>query len=418
MKLNPLYMTKLKSLSFLLNAILIFSVLVDPTNELLHLKNISFVLFVLVSLPFANFRDLKIILVFLCVYFISFLLGLMFDENLDYQRTNGILKSFLFLTYIFWCSNHYLKSIKIFYYVMLFVAIVNIAIYLLMTSSPDIESIFYSFFSTHNNVVMVNMNRTFLGLHFASVYIRTSSVFTICLAFVCYYYFTTKKNSYLIQMLIFMGALFCSGTRANMLSGIMIVLFAYSFYTFYIKKKTLKFILIFILFAISALLVIMKLLNDNDVSSLGVKKNHIISYRNLFEQNPLQFVFCGKGPGTIFYSKGFNRFCSYTELSYYDLIKDFGLIQTIILCLLLLSPVFFIFKNTVFDRFFKITISIGYLAYLFISGTNPLLISSTGFIVFAIIGTLGTCENFSLDIVYKSKSKKLFLLKHIFKYKN
>ncbi|HIW35788.1 MAG TPA: hypothetical protein IAA30_02255, partial [Candidatus Treponema faecavium] len=62
--------------------------------------------------------------------------------------------------------------------------------------------------------------------------------------------------------------------------------------------------------------------------------------------------------------------------SYLELIRMFGIFFSILIVCIYIRPFFLIRK---IENFENLSLAISYLAYLFIAGTNPLLIGPTGF---------------------------------------
>ena len=133
---------------------------------------------------------------------------------------------------------------------------------------------------------------------------------------------------------------------------------------------------------------------------------------NMFGENPLKFLLIGNGPVSYMYTSARNEWVTLTELTYLELIKNFGLIQSVLIIGILLLPVFFICKNESYERIQKFSLSLSYVAYLFICGTNPLLISSTGFTALAVAFSFGNGTAFKnleqkKQVKYVSETKRL-----------
>lgn len=389
--------TSLKTISKFANFLLLFSIIIDPTNALFGIKDISFIFFVIVSIPYINLKYIYVCLIFLCIFFITFAFGLLTKQNLDIQFAIGYLKSFLFLFYVLWMTDDYLEVFKTFYSITLLMSVIVIFLYFTMSLSPILKSAIYFFLKSKNHVIMVGQ-RNFLGFDVFSVYYRTSATCTISLSIATYLFFTQKKIKYFLDIVILFLCLFFSGTRANMLSGILIISLISISWLFYKKKSLLISVTIFIVTSIAALSLIFLLLNQKTEQSIYVKTGHLQSLLQLFTSNPIQYALIGSGPGTIFYTTGGDFFTSLTELTYLELIKNHGLLFTIVLVIIIIYPYFKIIKNSNIEKLLKISIGIGFLAYLFIAGTNPLLIGSTGFIVIAVMYYISN-KNFLKEII-------------------
>ena len=400
----------IQSISQFFNVLLIFSIIFDPTN-LFKIKDVSFILFVLFSLPKANYKRILIPMLFLLVFINSSLIGLFFQIPTDYSNWKNIIKSYIFLIYLFWMDND-LSEIKYFYLATRIMSWITIFLFVTMFYFSKYEVLFYSFIHyTLKDSIMI-ARRTFYGISTMMIYFRTSSLLSISLAISLSLYFTKNKKSYLIDSICFVTALIFSGTRANMMTGILVFVAVNLYYIFYYKKQMFIFASIFTLFSFFTLIVIYLLLTVQEEST-AVKGGHLMSYIDLFEERPVLYFFIGTGPGSLFYSAGFNSIVPMTELTYFDMIKNYGLIQTTILFLIFCSPMLGIYNNSKLNKITKFSLIFGWIGYLFIAGTNPLLISSTGFIAFAIINYI-TTHSLTNELCEKRKTTTRYFINAFF----
>ena len=373
----------LKEISFFANVILLFAVLLDPTNDFLGIKTIAFFFFVIVSLPYIKFDNIFVPIALCIIYFLTFSFGLITDQQIDVAFSFLILKSFLFLLYLFWMNNDYLRVFSVFYKLTIVISIIIIVLFILFIFFPVLEGIIYAFMSGKGHPIMIS-RRTTLGVSHLMIYFRASAVCVISLSVSLYLFFSKKKSKYFIHSCLFFLGLLFSGTRANILSGFLITIFLTLFYLLYYKKAVLSFIVTFCSVSFTGILLIISLFTDTSRST-EVKVGHFESMMLHFAEAPVQFLLIGAGPGSMFYSSGFNKMTVQTELTYMELIRNFGLVLTVVMIFIFCVPSLNIAKNKQYDRFFILSITLGYIAYLFIAGTNPLLISSTGLIVFSIM---------------------------------
>lgn len=398
----------LQNIQKLSNILLLFAIILDPTNTIFGIKDIAFAIFVISNLPNINFKNIFFFLIFMFVFFVSLSFGLLSNQMIDLNASIGILKSFVFLFYIFFIPAKHLNFFKYFYHICLLMAIVEILIYLIMCFVPAFSSSLYSYMVNHDNTAMINLNRNFYGITIASVFYKTSPMLVITECFALTIFFKKGEKKYLLHALLSISGLLCSGTRANMLSCVLVGLIIFLSYNFYVKKRMLSSIFIFSIVGFCTIFLIIFLLTTSE-SSTDIKTEHLKSFFVLFFENPLIYGTIGSGAGTIMYTSGFNQHTTVTELSYLELIKNFGLIGTVFILILLFIPFIYLFKNNKYKILDKISFSIGYLAYLFIAGTNPLLIGSTGFTVIAIIYYLSSYNVY--DEMSKQKKRKKSLLK-------
>jgi hypothetical protein len=373
---------------FLLNIIL------DPNNALLHTKQIA----LLVALCL-NYKKLKvsqysmsILVVFYLAFFLS--LTLMLLRNITFDKDFIGMYSTTFLTLVIFCFDADKISVNqgfnVSCFIIAWITIILSFIILLMpaTSIVILKS------EVLNKVFMFAEQKELLFWNVTSVFHRAVPLLIIQLS-IKFYQFCNRKNIInVLSVLFYFIALVFTGTRASSFAAILVVGLIYLYYIYFIKKRTLMtvgFVLLFLSFFLigTYLLIVMK--NSSSIA----KDGHVISYIQLFNDNPLYFLL-GQGPGSLFYTQGFGRFTTNTELSYIELIRMFGIFFTVLIVCLFCTPFYFFMKN---PCFFTYSVCVGYLAYLFIAGTNPLLIGPTGFIAFWI------CYNYIVSKQYKESFK-------------
>jgi hypothetical protein len=86
-------------------------------------------------------------------------------------------------------------------------------------------------------------------------------------------------------------------------------------------------------------------------------------------------IIIGMGMGSSFYSHGVGEFINSIEWSYLDLWRQMGLPMFIIFLVFLMRPLTTKNKIPMHTKF-------GFVSYLIIAGTNPLLYSSTAYLYY------------------------------------
>ena len=129
--------------------------------------------------------------------------------------------------------------------------------------------------------------------------------------------------------------------------------------------------------AIAFVVVLVLAATEEKEASNVVKFGHLTSYWQLFDEHAIYFLF-GQGPGTAFYSEGFNQVVYKTEWSYLELLRCFGIFSLGIV-FVFFKPLVTFWKQRNLDDF-TYCMFWSYLSYLAIAGTNPLIMSSTGMI--------------------------------------
>lgn len=177
-------------------------------------------------------------------------------------------------------------------------------------------------------------------------------------------------------------ALIISGTRANVLFPIF---FLIAFYVFSAKNKSKIIKYIFIIFALLSSLFLIKpmieVFNDafivkGEVSDT-VRKGHIEGIKELVINDPM-IILRGSGMGSEFYSYGTNSYASSFEWSYIDLWRQMGFLFFFLFLLFISFPLFYWYESGKYKKY-------AYITYLCIAATNPLLFSSTSYLVFIYI---------------------------------
>lgn len=366
----------------------LFSIILDPGNTIFRIKNASFVILFILMIPYLDLKKTYIFMLILLIPIVTLAIGLIFpNAKIDISYALQILKSFFFLSFIFFIKKEsFLKIFHFFYVINFLTAIFFVCMWILwiifFDSMMPVLIKVRSFFDRNENLVFgIMYGRKFLGITTYGLFFSTAIFSTVCLSYSIYKWIFNHDRKYLFPAVIFFMYLFNSGTRANLLSSVMIlgIIFIYKLYR---NKKLTLFSLFLCIFSIVALIVIYKLMTEVGDKSLNIKLEHKNSYLHLFFINPLRYFLIGDGPGALFYSSGFDNYVLLTELSYFDLIRRFGLINTTILLIIFLLPLFKIYCSYPSEFFFCMLV--GYIAFYFIAGTNPYFLGSTGFSVFVV----------------------------------
>ncbi|HIV63658.1 MAG TPA: oligosaccharide repeat unit polymerase, partial [Firmicutes bacterium] len=198
------------------------------------------------------------------------------------------------------------------------------------------------------------------------IFLKTSPLLFILL------FYSLRDKHYWLSILAII-ALVLSGTRAN----IFILLIALSIYFIFVQKRLYKKILaVFILL----LVFLFMALNNFDLiidifvrksSSDDVRSGHLQGILEVWNQDPLSLI-VGSGYSAEFYSYGRNALVSNIELSYWNLLRQVGLICFIPMLYMYIYPLYRLILRH------KYTETLPYLCYLIIAYTNPFLYSSTG----------------------------------------
>ena len=360
----------------ILLTLLMFSVIVDPTNTLFGIKEISFVL-VLLSVIFHKFIVYKDAFVIIGVSFVFLIISSINGHFNGYEFDNiteiGFYKSFLFLFILLLVKNSHYDFIKASFPSVILISIVSICVYVVSIISSILFSYLYEFAYSHDSFIIIGQ-RIFYGKNILSVFYKTSPILVIFLSYSYCFFWKTYKLKYLLSSLLFFIALIMSGTRANILSALLIIIGI----PIWVKIKNKVFIVSCAIFCVifSALV----LFSDKKEESLQLKNEQLVNSIEHIKSNK-DIIFLGQGCGSCFYAAKTRPKCSITELSYIELLRMFGLLGALFIIFVFIFPLILMFRRKPLNY---IPFAIGYIAYLFIGGTNPLLIGSSGFSVLAI----------------------------------
>lgn len=366
----------IKKIQKLLLVLLLISIIFDPQNEHFGIKSYVFLLYCIFSLNHFNIKYAYVPFVYLLIWIISYVHGILIGSDMDDGIAGWYLNSCLFLFIIPFASGKKINFIYPFYYCTLVYSIYIIFLVFFSMANTALTEFAVNHIQQNSDFSMFGY-RTFLGIKHFCLYHRTSSICLISEACALLLFLRTKKNKYIIHFVLFFLALLYSGARANMLSAIFIVVFII-LYKCYYKVKNRALLIPFIGLIICIAVVVIYNVSTESGHSNDVKMGHIESFMQLFESNPLRYVLIGTGPGSVMYSIGIKQSVALTELSYFELIKNYGLLFTITILFVFTIPLKRLY-NSENDNNSKAALTIAYLCFFFVAGTNPLFSGSTGF---------------------------------------
>jgi hypothetical protein len=368
--------------STFLFGLLVFVLVIDPTNTLFKAKELVFALFIGSSVvcKIKISKDLLlVIMVFFFITLLSLCSGFLQGFQFDRAATFSFIKSLLFLFILLFVREFdFLTPLT---KASLVIAIVTISVAIIFMWQLSFAPKLYEFIANRDHFIMISEHRYFLGYQVPNYFYKTSPILVIPFAMTLYHAFTSqKKKHYLIAGLFFTALLF-SGTRANILSTVLIcgLLFLNQIYKNKFWKQAVLLLLPVVFTAF--VFILFKFLLEQEESNL-IKIERAASMIDVFKEHPLVLLF-GQGPGSLYHtSSGIDGVLYKSELSYLEIIRMFGLIGGGLIILIFVLPLVVAHKNRKqLNGYFPFFIS--YLGYLFIGGTNPLLLGSTGFLALA-----------------------------------
>lgn len=275
--------------------LLLFSIIFDPGNLHFGIKNISFFLFCLINIRKINITYILIPLYFISIFFLSYAHGLMISAPIDTGTANWNITSFVFLIILLFVVRNELKFLFFFYYVALFFSIYivfsAIFIFLPVLSENPIGNIVWEHVQKNSDFIMIGFRKV-LGLPHPCLYYRTASICIIPECVSLLLFTKTKRKKYLLHFVLFFLELFFSGARANIIASSLILLAFLYAYNFYKKKRVIFSYVSLIVFLCFTIVIISRVLSENDHSNL-TKLGHAISFYRLFNSNPIRFFLIG-----------------------------------------------------------------------------------------------------------------------------
>lgn len=348
----------------------------DPTGFHSRLKDLLFVVLVIYGFiyclkrrqylaPINRITLLTILLIPLWGAFIAYITGELKDSAYATGQVRSMLYICIFLFIVTMKLNVLLKAIWI-------NGIIMAAVTLILFFLSELGGIFlvaiYDYCNASDNFTMA-YNRNFLGFSVNGLYFKAGSLIIFSFIYNLYQY---KGRFKLFYSIILFLSLMVAGSRTPMLVQLMILLV-------YLYDKNIigKFMTRLSALAFLGMLVMLTymLATQKNEKSNEVKYENFESY--IEDIGDKGHPIWGAGLGSDFYAKGRNMRLTYTELSYLDILRMYGLPVGICFIFLFFAPFFWLWKYYPRSQFLK-RYSQGYVLFLILSGTNPLLLGSIG----------------------------------------
>jgi hypothetical protein len=362
--------------------LLVFAALLDPADQIFHLKIPAFSAVVLISICRRGlFRKTvsgtvwtATIATAVVVPLAWTLLGLLNFGLHSGDTQFATLKSFLFLLIlpVLICEDIDLASLV----KRMGIVLVALTFFMVAVSfiSPAIFLVLYEF-CLAKQCAIITTSRDLLGVGLGQFYYKTSALMIFPFAHYCARLFHRGNKSFvpLCMVLCYSAALLFSGTRANFLAAVFVggvIALVYIRASFGLTAS----VVVALLGAILLSITLIPKFTQPDEESNSIKLAHLRSYEKEFDEHP-EILLWGQGTETGFYSEGFQDWTTVTELSFMELIRVFGIPITVLFSGGLAWIGFALYTRRSYSAL------LAYIAYVAIAGSNPLLISSTGFII-------------------------------------
>jgi hypothetical protein len=257
------------------------------------------------------------------------------------------------------------------------VALLTLAMLVISIVAPIIFTAIYEFTLEKQNALVRPTD--LFGVGIGSFYYKTVAVLVFPIAYHLEKLASGAKSIRQLPLLVmYCTAIFFSGSRASILA----VALVFGCFAAVVLKRSLGLwsapvLLAFAVIGVSLAAVAFGGFFDKNESSNAAKLGHIHSYIEEFDAHP-HYLLVGQGADTEFYTEGFQRKTNLTEVTYIELVRVFGLPVAILLLAGFFYPLIPLSKAA---SEHGNLVGVAYAVYLFEAGSNPLLIGSTGLLV-------------------------------------
>lgn len=359
--------------------------ILDPGNSILGLKEVTFVMTLIVGLfHYGGLKHLspfviKVVLIIgIMLPLWGLFLGATIGNEFKIEVALSYIKSmlFVFLILVIYRENEQLH--KAFAIATLTLIPLIIGLWFFVTNS-GFEALPLIF---EEDTVKISRRSYGPILIDPCIFYKTSPLLIFGLSYVCS--IKSKLKFLLVPFILY--ALFRTGTRANMLSGLFVILL-WSWSTI----KNNKFLKATFIGAgvIIGIMYVPYLINDvffsKGETSMEIKASHMESYMDYWLSNPLNLLLGqGLGSGMVTKVEGLSYLI---EPTYLEIIRHWGLLLfPVTFWYLILCPAYHFFynKKNVISNPYKFYI-FAYYAYAFVEiPSNPLLFGSSGMIILSL----------------------------------
>jgi O-antigen ligase len=364
--------------------VLLFLCIFDPQDLLFGKKMHAFMAFVFLSIVMLIVRKEKIELSYpLLLFLLAFILlpvlssiVFFFMNGASFNDYDGLgyMKAYLFLTFSIFLVLTRVRLINSLVRILVLLSFSSIIIALVVHLFPELFLPVYLFGGAYGIFAMPVRN--YFGYEFRAVYFHAAPVLILAFGYYLSEIYTSRRNHSLVYAIIVLLALILSGTRNTVFIGFVMIIM---FYFVYSQSKQIKFVSGFIL--IISLLFIPLFINEllpANLESDQIKSRFITEYLEIYKEP--RNILLGQGFGSFFHTS-YRGFVSLTELTYFEIVRRFGVILGAFQILLMFLPL-------AFYRYVRLNnkwILLSYGCYLFMVFFNPFYFSSNGMIILSFV---------------------------------
>lgn len=312
----------------------------------------------------------------------------------------ALLKSYLFVSLAIILFINQSEVLPVLSAALTVLALLTIAIFVVLSLHPDMFLPLHEW-GVSTGIFLVSYRSYGDGLLFTQVAFATAPMLTIA---VSYYFDCAAGAAEMRQRLVYwvltalgIVAMLLVGLRNTMAVALLLPSFLWPLYTRRPGRNALISLAVLIALSLPFIGKLRVFLNPAELSN-STKLTFLGDYARIFS-DPVNLIF-GQGLGAFYkwstsglpeFEKTGSNFYFISELTYPEMIRSFGLIGAAIMLALVLYPVgrAFLTKSTTAQR----ALATGFLAYLAMSATNPLLFSSSGMLIWTALLVASFREN-------------------------
>lgn len=371
--------------------LLLVVAVIDPSDLLVHAKVPLFIgvwVLFLISVVISRSGQYQVPGK-LCWYLFIFVVLLPFIGMLVYAlRGNGMegyegfqyYKSYLFLTL---CIPLAIKRIDLVRPLSLILSALSVVIILLDVVTAIDETLRLPLAAFGDAFVVFSLtDRSYGSLSYRALYFHTSPLLVIPIVYFCYQLLHSTgwaKSGNGLFLILNVCAMALSGTRNNMIVALVAPLMIFAWYKGPRMRLAIAALLVFAIVAGFSFGVFQAMFSADDNSN-ATKLGHVHDYSVLFSD--WRTLLFGQGLGASFFSTAWGTHVTLTELTYLELIRNYGILLASVFYVLILLPLRVLADPKMRAEHY---LFLGYVCYLYLCSGNPVLLSSTGMLVLAIV---------------------------------
>jgi len=291
----------------------------------------------------------------------------------------GYYKSYLFLTLCVPLSTKHIDLIRPLSLILCVLSLATIFLYAITANNDALRGQLGLLGDTYTLFSL--SARSYGSFSYQLAYFHTSPLLVVAVAYFCYQSLISAGRARfwnVLLLLLNVGGMLL-GTRNNMIIGLLMPLMVIAWYKGTKVRLAVVAALAVVLSAGLGSGVVQAMFSPDDVSN-ATKLLYFRDYSTIFS-NWLTLLF-GQGFGASFFSTALGARVSVTELTYVEFIRVYGVIMACIFYVLLLYPLRILGSQEARTDHYLL---LGYIGYLYLCTANPLLMSSNGMLVLAIV---------------------------------